>query len=196
MAIVIPQSLLHIMSQEEYGALRDTFKTISDSYQQYKDMLELHPDDLSGELIKQAQHYAEITRVASIASSIHESFATALDAIKALAEMHTREAYEDDEKMMLPYTINKLNTPKLSKATEGVIKSAVESYDIVVELNKILISTHKVYQTFQGLERSWNQRSINLNKLADFELKEMQFPNAKVDKIIDSMHDQRMNEPR
>lgn len=191
MTIAIPKILMHIISDEDVVKLLAMTNNLKENYDTYKQKLELSADNITDELTHQAQFYSDVTQMISIASSINDTILYAVDGIKSMAEMLTRQAYEDDDISMLPFTINKINMPKLAKATEGVIKSAVESYDIVVEFNKISVSTRQVLQLFQGLERSWSQRSMNLCKLADFRLKEMNMPNSIYQKSVQSMDEQR-----
>lgn len=166
-----PQGIAHIISGEDAKRFEVQLAALMKEVEKYSGESLTIGGNLDAELSKQAFIYSEITQVAAGADAAVDTLKLMLSTVQAYAATKTREAYEDDEVFILPFKSNNMQSPKLAKATEGVIQAAVESYDMVYALNHLLVNAKHVQARFKGIEDGWVQRSIMLSRYAERDMR-------------------------
>lgn len=171
--INIPPSLHQIFSPSDYQAALETFDLCATTAKQYGPGAGTEiaiGTDFDKELRRQFTSYLTIGDALSIAKTVADGIKLGLDSIMSLAELRTREAYEDDEVSSMPFPISGAPFTKMGKSTEGVIKSTVDSYDVVRELKALYNQANHHVSKLSNLKDAWLQRSIMLRTLVEHEM--------------------------
>lgn len=188
--LVISDEFSHILKTDALEKMSEVLEKLRTNFDHYTKLLEFS-EALDADLMGQASLYCEVTRELSKAISVEDTLKYAKDACKSYAELKTRQIYEDDDQFQLPFTTKGILMAKLSKYTEPVIKSTIESFDSIIALENALLKAKYVADRYKGLEQSFKQRSINLTKLVDFNLALVKTPDSIYEKSKQSMNEQR-----
>ena len=126
--------------------------------------------DYDKELRQQYSGYLVIGDALASAKTASDAVKLALDSITSVAELHTRQAYEDDDVPTMPFPIMNVILSKMGKSTEGVIRSTVDSYDIIRNMKEFKNQADFLVNKLNNLKDAWLQRSIMLRTLVEREL--------------------------
>jgi len=126
--------------------------------------------DYDKELRRQVTSYLVIGDALASAKTTADGIKLALDSMISIAELRTREAYEDDEITSMPFPITGTPFAKMGKATEGVIRATVDSYDVIRGMKDLSNQAAFFVNKLSNLKDAWLQRSIMLRTLVEHEM--------------------------